>query len=188
MDTQLAKINSLLETLDAAASEALDEISVHRTYAKGEYLLKAGSVCTKSFWIEQGMLRKFFMHKDKEVTTAFYFKDDIAISFYSYTLQTPGTEYIQAMTETTVKETSYQQFGEGKRQHPALLQLDLLLTEYYALSLEEKNFELQTQNATQRYQTLLRKSPHIVLQVPLTHIASYLNVSLETLSRIRSGI
>jgi len=62
------------------------------------------------------------------------------------------------------------------------------MTEYYVLWLEEKVFELHTQNATQRYETLLKKSPHIIQQVKLSQIASYLNISIETLSRIRAKI
>ena len=73
-----------------------------------------------------------------------------------------------------------------KANNQVFLELDFLMTEYYALILEEKLFELSTQNATQRYEVLIKKSPHVVQQVQLTHIASYLNVSLETLSRIRA--
>jgi hypothetical protein len=87
-----------------------------------------------------------------------------------------------------VRVTDFTAFQSLKMKNRQLLELDFLLTEYYALWLEEKVFELHTQNATQRYQTLLKKSPHIIQQVQLTQIASYLNISLETLSRIRAKI
>nr|MCU0392988.1 Crp/Fnr family transcriptional regulator [Thermoflexibacter sp.] len=124
----------------------------------------------------------------KEITTEFFFKDELAVSFDSYTLQKPSREYIQALTDAVVNVTDYTKFQSLKSKHPSLQELDFLLTEYYALWLEEKVFELHTQNATQRYETLLKKSPHIVQQVQLTQIASYLNISLETLSRIRAKI
>ena len=110
------------------------------------------------------------------------------MSFDSYAQQKPSREYIQALTEVTVNITEYSSFQIEKIKHRQLQELDFLMTEYYALWLEEKVFELHTQNATQRYQTLLTKSPHIIQQVQLTQIASYLNVSLETLSRIRANI
>jgi CRP-like cAMP-binding protein len=188
MQLHIDKIKKLIENFDDTTLKALTEISYSKTFSKGDYLLKADNVCSKSYWVERGILRKFYVHNDREVTTEFYFKDDLAISFDSYTLQKPSREYIQAITDLTVNVTDYNRFQFQKAKHSQLKELDFLMTEYYALWLEEKVFELHTQNATQRYKTLLTKSPHIIQQVQLTQIASYLNVSLETLSRIRANI
>lgn len=188
MQLHIDRIKKLIENFDDATLKALTEVSYSKTFSKGDYLLKADYVCSKSYWVERGILRKFYVHNDREVTTEFYFKDDLAISFDSYTLQKPSREYIQAITDVTVNVTDYNSFQFQKAKHSQLKELDFLMTEYYALWLEEKVFELHTQNATQRYKTLLTKSPHIIQQVQLTQIASYLNVSLETLSRIRANI
>ena len=157
MQAYIDKIKILIDNLDDATLKALNEISCSKTYSKGDYLLKAESICNKSYWVERGILRKFYVHNDKEVTTEFYFKDDLAISFDSYTLQKPSREFIQALTETKVNVTDYNSFQIQKIKYPQLQELDFLMTEYYALWLEEKVFELYTQNATQRYQTLLTK-------------------------------
>jgi hypothetical protein len=188
MQLHIDKIKKLIENFDDATLKALTAISYAKTFSKGTFLLKAENICTKSYWVESGILRKYYIHNEKEVTTEFYFKDDLAISFDSYTLQKTSREYIQALTDVTVKATDYNSFQIQKAKHRQLEELDFLMTEYYALWLEEKVFELHTQNATQRYQTLLTKSPHIIQQVQLTQIASYLNISLETLSRIRASI
>lgn len=186
MQLYIDKIKRLIENFDDSTLKALNEISHSKTYSKGNYLLKTDSICNKSYWVESGILRKYYLYNDKEITTEFYFKDDLAISFDSYLLRKPSREYIQALTEVTVNITEYSSFQIEKIKHRQLQELDFLMTEYYALWLEEKVFELHTQNATQRYQTLLTKSPQIIQQVQLTQIASYLNVSLETLSRIRA--
>lgn len=188
MKIYIDKITHLIENLDEGTLLSLEAVSKSKVFSKGDYLLKAESVCSKSYWVESGIIRKFYLHNDKEITTEFYFKDDLATSYDSYTLQKPSREYIQALTDTIVNVTDYADFQNIKKAHPQLQELDFLMTEYYALWLEEKVFELHTQNATQRYQTLLTKSPHIIQQVQLTQIASYLNVSLETLSRIRANI
>jgi CRP-like cAMP-binding protein len=188
MKVYIDKIKTLIENFDDTTLKALNEISCSKTYIKGDYLLEAESICNKSYWVERGILRKYYVHNDKDVTTEFYFKDELAISFDSYTLQKPSREYIQALTDVTVNITDYHSFQIQKAKHRQLQKLDFLMTEYYALWLEEKVFELHTQNATQRYHTLLTKSPHIIQQVQLTQIASYLNISLETLSRIRAKI
>jgi CRP-like cAMP-binding protein len=186
MHQYLIKIEKLINELDEVSLRALQEISYLKTYKKGDYLLEADAVCKKSFWVQKGILRKFYFHDDREITTDFYFKDDIAIAFESYTLQKQSKESIQALTDVVVNVTDYNSFQILKANNQVFLELDFLMTEYYALILEEKLFELSTQNATQRYEVLIKKSPHIVQQVQLTHIASYLNVSLETLSRIRA--
>ncbi|MCU0324175.1 MAG: Crp/Fnr family transcriptional regulator [Spirosomaceae bacterium] len=186
MQFHIDKINKLLDDFDEATLKALEEISYSKTYEKGSYLLKADNICTKSFFLKSGILRKFYLHNEKDVTTEFYFKGDLAVSFDSYTLQRPSKEYLQALTDVTVNTIEFNSFQNLKKKHLQLQELDFLITEYHALWLEEKVFELHTQNATQRYETLIKKSPHIVHQIPLTQIASYLNVSLETLSRIRA--
>ncbi|MDR6783793.1 CRP-like cAMP-binding protein [Pedobacter africanus] len=188
MTSHQLKIEKLTNSLDAPVLAALNAISITKTYNKSDFLLKEGDVCSKSFWIEEGIARKFYTNKDREITTEFYFKDDLAIAYESYTLQKPGREYIQALTELKVNTTDYASFQDLKKKYTELQELDFLMTEFYALWLEEKVFELHTQNATQRYQNLCAKSAHIIRHVPLTHIASYLNVSLETLSRIRAKI
>ena len=182
------KIQKLIENLDVDTKLSLEAISEHKTFIKGEYLLKAGSVCNYSYLVKSGIVRKFYVHQDREVTTEFFFNDHLAISFDSYVLQKPSREYIQAVTDTVENMTDYNAFQNPKVLFPKLQELDFQMTEYYALGLEEMVFELHTQNATQRYHTLLTKSPHIVQQVQLTQIASYLNISLETLSRIRAKI
>lgn len=186
MSDYIDKIRQLIENFDEETLISLEKVSKPKTFSKGDFLLKADSVCTKSYWVESGIIRKFYLHQKREVTTDFYFKNDLAISFDSYTLQKPSREYIQALTETVVNATDYTSFQKLKLKSQQLQELDFLMTEYYALWLEEKIVELQTQNAAQRYEALLKKAPHIVQQVQLTQIASYLNVSPETLSRIRA--
>lgn len=188
MKIYIDKITHLIENLDDETLLSLEAVSKSKIFSKGEFLLKADSVCSKSYWVESGIIRKFYLHNDREITTEFYFKDDLATSYDSYTLQKPSREYIQALTDTIVNVTDYTDFQHIKKIHPQLQELDCLITEYYALWLEEKVFELHTQNATQRYESLLKKSPHIIHQVKLSQIASYLNISIETLSRIRAKI
>ena len=63
-----------------------------------------------------------------------------------------------------------------------------MMTEYYAMWLEQRLFDFHTLDAAARYQKLLQKQPHIIKNIPLTIVASYLGISLETLSRIRARI
>lgn len=188
MNEYLTKINSFIDRLDKDTFSVLKDISKTKTYKKGDFLLRQDEVCRHSFTIIEGVLRKFYLNNGKEITTEFFFKDDLAISFESYTLQKPSNEFIQALTDTVVSQTDFITFQNAKTSFPKLVELDLLLTEYYAMWLEKRMFYFHTLNATQRYLLLINDQAHIVQNIPLTYIASYLGISLETLSRIRAKI
>lgn len=188
MHAHLQAITDFINHLDPDSRQALDRITTHKTFQKGDYLLRQDEICRYSFWIEEGIARKFYRTADKEITTEFYFADDLAISFKSYTLQQPSQEVIQALDKTIASLTDYHAFKALKDHHPNLMVLDLMLTEYYAMWLEERLFQFHTLDATSRYNHLLTAQPHFVQRIQLTYLASYLGVSLETLSRIRAKI
>lgn len=186
MNIQLDKINDFITKLDVETSTALNSISIEKNFKKGDFLLRQGEVCKKSYWIIKGIARKYYLNDGKEITTELYFDDDIAVSFDSYCLQKPSREFIQTLTDATISQTDFVAFQTAKLQFPKLATLDLMMTEYYAMWLENRLFQFHTMDATSRYQRILEEHPHIVQNIPLTFIASYLGISLETLSRIRA--
>jgi CRP-like cAMP-binding protein len=188
MKSYIDKINNYVNNLDSESLTALQSISSHKRYKKGVLLLQQNEICEKSYLLIEGIARKYYLNDGKEVTTELYFENDLAVSFYSYTLQQPGREFIEALTDVTVSITHYQAFQDAKAKHPKLLTLDLMLAEYYGMWVENRLFQFQTLTATERYLSILNKSPHMVRAIPLTIIASYLGISLETLSRIRAKI
>ena len=158
-----------------------------KVYEKGVFLLKEGQVCRKSFAIESGIVRKFYVNDGKEITTEFYFKDDIALSFKSYISQTPSMEYLQVLERTVVMVTDYDDVQKLQKTHSALIELELMFMQQYVIWLDERLFHFHTLDAKQKYQLLVNKTPHIIQNIPLNYIASYLGVSPETISRIRAN-
>jgi hypothetical protein len=138
--------------------------------------------------VKEGVARKFYEHNDKEITTEVYFPDDVAVSLDSYIMRKPADVYIEALTELEVSIIDYSRFDNVKKKYAEVMMLDKMFIEYYAVWFEQRLKEFQTMDASQRYLKLLQKEPKIVQLLPVTIIASYLNVSLETLSRIRSKI
>ncbi len=188
MSAYLDKINDYILSLDNETRTALQVISYNKLFKKGELLLTQNHVCTKSFVILNGIARKYYLNDGKEITTELYFENDLAISFDSYTLQTPSREFIEALTDVTVSVTPYPSFQDAKKKYPKLVVLDLMLAEYYGMWVENRLFQFHTMSATERYLQILNKQPHIVQSIPLSIVASYLGISLETLSRIRAKI
>jgi len=188
MITHFSKIEQIISTFDRRLRDYLNEIEHIKYFDKGDILLEEGRVCRKSFHITKGIARKYYRNDAKEITTDFYFEDDIAIAFNSYTFQTPSNEVIECLTDVEARITHRENWDAAKAKFPQLLELDILLTEIHAGALEEDLYDLRVLNATERYQKLLAEAPELLHHIKLTHIASYLNISLETLSRIRSRL
>lgn len=186
MPTPSQRIDVSLNRLSPAALQALEAVSAERTYPKGAYLLRAGELNHGSFTVLEGMARKYYLHDGKEHTTEIYFPGDLAVSFTSYVLQTPADEDIQALTDLRVSFLDYDRFQALKQRFPELVAFDLVLTETYTIWLEERLRQFRTLSAPERYARLYTSHPDYVRHIPLTHLASYLGVTLETLSRIRA--
>lgn len=188
MTEHIEKIKALTSRFDKDTLEVLDEITTIKQLKKGEILLHQGEICRNSNLIVSGVARKFTYSEKKEVTTEFFFKDDIALSFKSYIHQRPSREVIECLTDVMIEVVDRTAFEAAKRRFPLLMEYDVLLTELYIVWLEERLYDFHTLSAKERYEGLLKKSPEYFHHLKLTHIASYLGISLETLSRIRSNI
>lgn len=186
-DRQLARLHAFLATFSPDCQHELTQAASRQVVKKGDFLLRQGEVCRYSFTLEAGIARKYYLKDGVEVTTELGFAEDLLVSFGSYAHQSPSTEFIQALTDCTVLRLSHRDFERLKAVHPRLLELDLLLTEYYALQLEERLNHLQFRSARERYDRLMTRHPHLVRQISVTYLASYLGITLETLSRIRAA-
>ncbi|WKN41164.1 Crp/Fnr family transcriptional regulator [Tunicatimonas pelagia] len=181
-----SKIEQLINSFDKPTKRVLEEIAVVKHFKKGDILLAEGEICRRSFHLTRGIARKYYLKDGKEVTTEFYFEDDLAVAFSSYAFQEPSREYIDCLSDLSASVTDYRAFQQAKQRFPKLMELDLLLTEVYAGWLEESLFDHHSLSATERYEKLLEQTPYLLQHIKLTHIASYLGISLETLSRIRA--
>jgi CRP-like cAMP-binding protein len=157
-----------------------------RKLAKGKYLLKQGEICSHYYYIHKGVLRSFLKFGNKEITIWINPEHEITTSIRSMTGNRPSDENIQAIEECdlvvipfNVMEEVYQRFPEMNMVGRVLLQ------QYYAES-EERVYIARIPDARSRYQHFIDTRPELVNRIPLKHIASYLGITLETLSRLRS--
>jgi len=186
MSPYLKRIKDLSSSLHPEILAELEGGFIDKTFLKETFLLKPGQICTSHFLIKDGVARKYFKHNEKEITTEIYFRDDVAVSLDSYIMRKPSEVYIEALTQLDVTVIDYNKFNKVKEKHTEVMMLDKMFIEYYAVWFEQRLKMFQTEDASQRYMNLLEKEPWVVQKLPVTIIASYLNVSLETLSRIRA--
>ncbi|GGG07902.1 Crp/Fnr family transcriptional regulator [Pontibacter amylolyticus] len=171
------------------AWEALSKALTRVELPKNAFLVREGMVCNKLYFLEQGCLRGYYNNLDgKEVTYWFGFENNFITSFYSFISRKPGIENIQTLEDSTLWGISSEALHQLFDQHHDLERLVRIINEQYYIRLEERLMAMQFKTARERYEQLLETSPHILQRIPLGQIASYLGISQETLSRIRSQV
>jgi len=156
--------------------------------SKNEYLLTEGKICRHLYFLEQGALRGFYNLDGKEITYWFGFEKDFVTSFHSFITQQPAVENIQLLEGSILWSISKDTLASLFDQYHEIERLVRIVYEKYYIRLEERFVNAQFKTASERYENLLRQTPYLLERVPLGHIASYLGISQETLSRIRSKL
>lgn len=153
---------------------------------KGEFLVKEGSRCRHLYFLEQGALRGYYTLEGREITHWFAFNHDFVTSFHAFITERPAVENIQLMEGSVLWAISKESLNRLLNDYHEIERLLRIAYENYYIRLEERFVNAQFKTAAERYQDLLQQTPHIIERVPLGFIASYLGISAETLSRIRS--
>jgi CRP-like cAMP-binding protein len=152
---------------------------------KGNFLLKSGQTVSNLFVIEKGIVRSFHNSNEKEINVWFGSENVILGSVMPLFFNQPSIENIQFLEDSTLYYISNNDLNELYKKSLEMNIIGRKMAEEYCKILEERSFSLQTQSAEQRYNDLLKNQPEVLQRVSLGHIASYLGISQETLSRIR---
>ena len=184
---ELVKYINRFQKLDSETELAIKNSFVEETYRKDDYIVEAGKVCTKVFFIKSGFVRRFFIHNSKDVTIWFYGSNQMSTSMPSFFEQKPAYEYLQACEDTVAYSLSYKN-EQLLLEYPLFAKFHIKLLRYYLAGIDEVNYRLKLMTAKEKYMFLLTFFPEIVQKAKLKHIASFLDVSRETLSRIRASI
>lgn len=172
--------------LNAEAVNALQDCFTKIVLTKNEYLLTEGKVCRHLYFLEKGALRGFYNLDGKEITHWFGFEKDFVTSFHSFITGEPAVENIQLLESCTVWAIAKETLTDLFNRFHDIERLVRIAYEKYYIRLEERYVNAQFKSAKERYENLLQQTPYILERVPLGFIASYLGISQETLSRIRS--
>lgn len=156
---------------------------------KSSIMLRAGEYNQWMNFVDQGCLRIFFIKDDgQEVTRYLAFEGMFATGLASFITQEPSFEYIQSMENTVVLQINRNDFYYLLRIIPAWEKFFRdYLADAYINNITIYHRET-TKDAEERYRELLNKDPIVVQRLPNRIVASYLNMSPETLSRMKRKI
>ncbi len=187
MKNIIDRLNQHFE-ISAEVQKKLTEFIVQINPKKGTLLLQGGEICQHIYFFEKGFARGFFYKNGKEITSWFALENDVATSLYSFETQTPNFENIEILEDSTLYAISHKNLQYLYHRYAEFNLLGRRLVEKYYIELMERTLSFQFQTARERYLQLLTNRPQILQRASLGHIASYLGISQETLSRIRTKI
>ena len=156
---------------------------------KGEYFLKENQVVREIAFVEKGALRLYYLSNDgKEVNNHFFLENDYAVAYLDFLKKRPSRYFIQALEDSELltfsagslqiaydKSKNWERFGR------------IIAESAYAMATNRFESFLFL-SAKERYLQMLKDYPEFVQRIPLYHLASYLGIERESLSRIRKEL
>jgi len=156
---------------------------------KGAYFLRAGEIPQRIGFNVSGLLRLFYIDPNgKEIIKHFCVENTLAISYSAFLLREASKLYIQALEDTKLLVIDHAGYRELLDSHVCWQIAARKLAELLYILKEKKESELLLNSAQERYLQFLEDYPNIEQRLNQYHIASYLAITPESLSRIRSNL
>ena len=181
------EISRIYCPLTPQAIEVLGNILVPMKFQKGDTILEEGKVCRALYFVEKGMVRQYYYKNKKDVTEHFSFEGRIVFCIESFLKQEPSRLIVEALENTVLYAIPYDAFHTLMVRNQEMEMLYRKILEHALISSQEHADSQRFENAAERYNRLLESKPEIILRAPMLHIASFLQMTPETLSRVRSA-
>jgi CRP-like cAMP-binding protein len=186
MDALLNILNQISPLTEKDLNNIRDIVSV-KELNTGDYWFHPDMYANQIAFITKGYLRKYLIIDGKEKTDFFYFDGDLTGDLPSIISKEPCKSYNEAMESTSLLVFSYQAIDElssNSRNIERLLRMfsELAFVRYYN---KATSFILQTPK--ERYEDLIKSQPEVLQRATQYHIASYLGITPQHLSRLRAS-
>ena len=167
--------------------DALESILVPMKFAKGEMILKEGDICKNIYFIDHGLIRQYYHKKGKEVTEHLGEDHTIFMCIESLFKEEPTRLQVEALEQTVVYAMPKQKLEQIalhnvniQMMYRKILEESLIISQIHADM-------LRFESAQERYKKLCKQNPQVAMRAPLVYIANYLQMTPETLSRVRAA-
>ena len=189
MGELLNKNLSALIDIKQEEIEKFESFLIKRTVSKKQNLLNHGSVCRFVAFINKGCLRSYSVDANGiEHITQFGVENHWIADLYSFLNQTPATLNIEAVEDSEVLLLDFSNLEKLYKSIPGLERYFRILFQNAYTSTQRRLNSTLSISAADRYNELITSYPELIRRVPLIHIASYLGITPESLSRIRKRL
>lgn len=173
--------------LDERQADSLQRLARPVRHARGEHVFQPPAVCRQLFFMTRGLVRSYYLFDHKEVNLRLLCDGSAVLPLGSLITQQPSREHIQCLADSEGYLLSLEAMLQPASA-PAWEPLRRVLAERHYLSMERRLLTIQYKTATQRWRAFRETmEPRIVAETPAVHVASYLGVTPESLSRIKRG-
>jgi CRP-like cAMP-binding protein len=179
---------SSLTSLSPDSKQALSAISKRLELKKGHILVHQNSVCNYLYFVESGLTRTYYYNDGKDVTDWLSPENSFACSIVSFISRKPDRRQIELLETSVLWSLQYYEMEQLCSKHHDIERMVRQLVSSGLIQLQQRFDDLHFATALQRYQTFIKEHPTLIQRVPLGMIASYLGITQETLSRIRSQV
>lgn len=188
MDSQFHKFITQLLPDSVFDFDRVDLQLKKQKIARDEYLFRQGEVCQFAGFILKGCFRVFLLKNGKEITVDFFSENRPIADYESYFRKRPTPFYFQAIepSELLILNPSCLDLLFEEPHHGQRLQRIFVETLFFRV--RDKLLSLYADDPETRYLTLLETEPELVRRVPQYHLASYLGIEPESLSRLKRRI
>jgi CRP/FNR family transcriptional regulator, anaerobic regulatory protein len=172
------------------AAELAQTLAAFRpcTFRKGTELFHPGPPPDRLYFIETGLARAYRLVRGEDITSAFYGTDSFCFDTLSIVAQVPTELYVECLTDVQAHEILIPDLNRLFRRVPPIERLGRRINENLVCGLTERLRAFQMDDLRTRYLALLHQNPELIRQVPQRHIATYLGVKPESLSRMRAQL
>jgi len=140
-------------------------------------------------FVDQGLMRVYYINQQgQEITIRFATEGDYSTDYYAFITQTSSLFHLQSLEPTTLLTASYQHIQQCYQLYPGLERYGRLIAEEVFKDQHQRIVSFQMDPAEQRYLQFIQQYPALFHRVSLTHLASYLGIERQSLSRIRKKI
>lgn len=184
----MEELFKLLADLPGEIQQELNRFIDRKEFEKGEHLVKIGFPCRYLYFIESGLVRTYCINDEgKEINIEFSIEGQFITSIDAFYNQSASQVGIQSLEDTTSLCIGHDALNTMFDRYPELNKIGRILTEQNFVRREKWHAHKFLMDAGNRYNNLLKNFPELIQRVPLQHLASYLGMSKEHLSRIRAN-
>ncbi|MFL1896370.1 Crp/Fnr family transcriptional regulator [Aquimarina sp. 2-A2] len=164
------------------------ELGYKEVYKKRTHLLREGYSANDLFYIEKGLVRVYYLKGGKEITDWFGTSNTYLTSISGFYQNKKSTQYIETIEDSIIHTIKKSEIEKECMNKPEIERDYRQIIVNHLVRLQERITALQFYSASERYDLLLKKNPYVIKRASRTDIASYLGISLETLSRVSSNV
>lgn len=187
IDQALQSFSERYTALSPACAAAFREVAEPMSVPKNTLLVTEGQHSNSMFFLLSGTARAYYLKDGKDITDWFAFEHEFMCAINSYFLKVPSEHYLETLQPCEMILVKRKSLGQLCAEFHEFETLSRMAITRIMLHLQRRIVSIQFETAAQRYANLLKVLPDITQRAPLGHIASFLGITQETLSRIRSS-